>query len=312
MLRIAALLILVWSVPVSAQLCEHEDVLGELATSLGLAGELDADVVREALHESESDLPAVRVVRTTAAVRAIAADADAPLVCGRAEGRDGALWVVAPRGGSLQVDADGLQVGLHPDFRHAYVAFVGAAGGAGERGIRFQVQDGAHIAWPDLPLPITAQLIAEGPAGPRPVAERVRGGDLRESARLQSDASLETRVANLRDEIGAGPLPPHRLLREEAEAHARRICRAGRASHHDAEGRNPEERLRERRGVARVVGETVARAQDDEQASAALLESPSHRLTIVDRRFTDVGVGIAEHRGHTCVVLEFAAWPRYQ
>ena len=62
---------------------------------------------------------------------------------------------------------------------------------------------------------------------------------------------------------------------------------------------------------ARVVGETVARGRDLRGALEALSESPSHRMTLVDRRFTDVGYGTATAHGATCVVALFAAWPRY-
>lgn len=295
-----------------AQPCQHEEALGELAVELVLAATLDGDTVQSALHASGSDLPHVRVTRDVDTLRQLAESADAPLVCGRAQGRQGPLWVAAPRGGSLTAREDGLEVGLHPDFTDAYLAFVGAAGEAAERGVRYEVRAGAFVAWPDLPRPITAQLIATGPQGPRPVAERVLGGDLRRSARLQSDAPLTVRIERLREEVGASPLRDNRLLREEATAHARRLCREGRASHLDGEGRDPEQRLRRRGVVARVVGETVARAVDEERAFAALLESPSHRLTLIDRRFTDLGIGTAERDGHTCVVIEFAAWPRYQ
>jgi uncharacterized protein YkwD len=59
------------------------------------------------------------------------------------------------------------------------------------------------------------------------------------------------------------------------------------------------------------VGEAVARASDEPSATAALLASPSHRRALVDRRFTDVGLGRARASdGHTCLVVLLAAWPR--
>jgi len=80
---------------------------------------------------------------------------------------------------------------------------------------------------------------------------------------------------------------------------------------HEVDGANPEVRLRRRGIVARVVGEVAARARDEDAAFDALLASPSHRAAIVDRRFTDVGVGVARVGRNLCVVADFAAWPRY-
>jgi uncharacterized protein YkwD len=42
-----------------------------------------------------------------------------------------------------------------------------------------------------------------------------------------------------------------------------------------------------------------------------MFRSPSHRLAVTDKRFTDVGIGQAfDAKGHSCVVVLLAAWPR--
>jgi uncharacterized protein YkwD len=70
--------------------------------------------------------------------------------------------------------------------------------------------------------------------------------------------------------------------------------------------------LRDAGVSARLVGETVARAADHGAAFAAFERSPSHRLTLLERRFTDAGIGEVKDRdGHSCVVVLLAAWPRY-
>ncbi len=97
----------------------------------------------------------------------------------------------------------------------------------------------------------------------------------------------------------------------EAADHARRVCRAGRVVHSLRPGANPQSRLARRGLRARVVGEVIARAQTPRAAFAALTRSPSHLATLVDRRFTDVGVGRAtDATGRTCLVVLLTAWPR--
>ncbi|MBC7171378.1 MAG: CAP domain-containing protein [Polyangiaceae bacterium] len=121
---------------------------------------------------------------------------------------------------------------------------------------------------------------------------------------------MPARVAALRAHQAVSALRPNRLLDAEARAHAQDVCREGRAAHRLRDG-DPEERLARRGITARVVGETVARARTVARALAALAESPSHRLTLVDRRFTDGGYGVASDRsGGRCVVVLLAAWPR--
>ena len=68
-----------------------------------------------------------------------------------------------------------------------------------------------------------------------------------------------------------------------------------------------------KRGIeARVVGEAVARAATMREALHAIEDSPSHRLTVTDPRFTDAGLrqGSKMRRGRTCAVILLASWPR--
>jgi len=167
----------------------------------------------------------------------------------------------------------------------------------------------------ELPRPLRVQLMATGPSGPRPVAERWVGVD-RSAApspagpSTAGDGDLPRRVDDLRAHHGVSELRPNRLLTAEALRHAHRVCSAGRALHALDDG-DPEARLRARGIEARVVGETVARARTPEEALGALADSPSHRMTLIDRRFTDGGYGVArDGRGRACVVVLLAAWPR--
>jgi uncharacterized protein YkwD len=163
-----------------------------------------------------------------------------------------------------------------------------------------------------LARPLVVQLVAEGRHGPRPFAQRTlfasTDGELGPSS--DGDDDVAARIAALRVHRGAGALRSNRLLTEEAHAHAGRVCREGVVAHRLDDG-DPEERLARRGIVARVVGETVARARTVREALAALADSPSHLMTLVDRRFTDAGYGQAvDAEGRRCVVVLLAAWPR--
>ena len=65
------------------------------------------------------------------------------------------------------------------------------------------------------------------------------------------------------------------------------------------------------RVVVVVVGEAVARARTMREALHAIEDSPSHRTTVTDPRFTDAGFGQAkDDKGRTCAVVLLASWPR--
>jgi uncharacterized protein YkwD len=108
-----------------------------------------------------------------------------------------------------------------------------------------------------------------------------------------------------------GTLRPNQALASSAQRHAQRICELGKIGHRVDQGEDPETRLREEHITARSVGEAVARAESADAALKAVFESPSHRLAVTDRRFTDAGIGQAhDTKGHTCLVVLLASWPR--
>ncbi|MEM9195670.1 MAG: CAP domain-containing protein, partial [Myxococcota bacterium] len=156
--------------------------------------------------------------------------------------------------------------------------------------------------------PLDVQLVASDRSGPRPLSQ-LRVGGPANLGRPGSDRGRE-RVAELRDNTGVLPLRDNRLLEEVALEHATYLC-AGEALAHTRSGENPEDRLRGAGVRARVVGEVVARATSEGAAFDALEESPSHRAALVDRRLTDVGIGLARaDDGELCAVVLLAAWPR--
>lgn len=324
-MRSIAFFLALLCVPASALACVDDDALAEAAGVLALEGRVDDDALRDALREVGTDLPSVRALEgdetsLTQTLRRLAREGDAPLVCGRASGAHGTVALVAWRGGALELANDALRVRLATGFSEARVLMQDADGQTNDEPVR----DGQRLVIPDdLARPVRVQLLATGPAGPRPVAERtivdgagasgVEGAmsdEARSATNVASDEDLATRIAALRALAGVGELRDNRVLREAAAEHAARICREG-AVRHEVDGANPEVRLRRRGIVARVVGEVVARARDEDAAFDALLASPSHRAAIVDRRFTDIGVGVARVGRNLCVVADFAAWPRY-
>ncbi|TFH32838.1 MAG: CAP domain-containing protein [Myxococcales bacterium] len=238
--------------------------------------------------------------------------ADAPLICGRARTGDRIVLVAAVRAGALQlIGKNRLHAEVIEDFRDPYLIVRDAKGSSR----RLAVDGGDSGATISLPVewarPLFVQLVATGPDGPRPVAERWVG-KIPEGAPVHSGSeSPEAWLMQLRRASGARTLRSNRILSQEATSYAQTICESGKLGHNlDAAG-DPEARLLKRGIEARVVGEAVARAATMRDALHAIEDSPSHRLTVTDARFTDAGYGKAEdERGRTCAVILLASWPR--
>ena len=155
----------------------------------------------------------------------------------------------------------------------------------------------------DAPV-LRAQLVADTDEGPRPIASWGRQA----LPPLPPAATPEQRLARLREGIDVGGLRANRLLAHAAERHAMDVCENRRARH--AFDSWPQERMHQLGLRARHLGEAVARASSVDQALEALAASPSHRMALVDRRFTDIGVGVDRRHGDACVVVFLAAWPQ--
>ena len=312
--------------PCAAQDCAVDDALARAAAELLIVGGApSAESLLEAARRAGSDAPLVRAFVSSerdAPGRASflergRAELDAPLACGEARSDGRSLLVVAPRAGHLLFVDDGLRVELEPGWRDPIVHVRDAHGELWQAA----VAHGETVRWPvELDPPLSVQLVARGPRGPRPVAERELGTPRDDSsddltgdgAPVQPavDEQPSDRVARLRVDSGVRELRSNRLLEAVAARYAAEVCAAGRVAHVGSDG-DPEQRLA-RAGVrARHVGETVARAGDASAAIAAMLRSPSHRAALSDRRFTDVGVATApDAAGRVCLVVLLAAWPR--
>ena len=323
--------------------CESDEALTHAAAELIAAGgPLSPYVLARAARDAGSDAPVVHALRdvdgddarVASWVTALRLRADAPLVCGEAWGEHGRLVLAAARAGTLAIDADDpalLRGTLAPGFSAPELVAHGADGALVRLGVTpHELATGIALAHL-VELPARIQLLATGPHGPTPIAERTlpnpgRGAGTRSQRALPSpglgagtwsqrtppEGRIGARVAELREAHGASELRANRLLEREAAAHAERVCAEGRVAHTLEPGEDPETRLARHRIRARVVGEVVARASSPAAAMDALRESPSHRYTLADRRFTDVGIGLArDSRGRTCLVVLLASWPRY-
>ncbi len=315
---LAAIVILSAGAPSQAQRCEDEP-LSAVASALLLDGQDRAgpEELEALAREEGSDRLLLTARRGNASddwqpwLDELARRHRAPIACGAAEAGEQRWVVAAPVLGSLRRQGSHLAATVSDGIRGSYVAFVGADGAL--RRLPFA----PRIRIPrDMTFPLRAQLVAEGPAGPRPVAQLLLGegaeapSPLRTSPAVSSNASLTERVIALRSLHEVRPVRHNRLLAQVARRHAQQVCRARRAAHVLREG-DPEERLQAAGIEARVVGEVVARARDRDAAFEALLQSPSHRMTMVDARFTDVGVGVAQSAAGVCVVMALATFPRY-
>ena len=299
------LLALLGAAPARAQECD-DAALTRAAVEAVVSGERDLTRLARA---AGSDLPHVRGLELDdaddAAVSRFLASLrerdGAPIACGEASSEGRRLVLAGARAGGLAIDGAIARVRLADGWTdpHLYVRDA-----RGQTRVAPVVGGVAELP-SDLEPPLIAQVVATGPGGPRPVAERTVGPPPTRVV-IPSDAPLPERLTRVRERAGVSPLRPNRLLTRVAVRHAQEVCRTGRVAHIGADG-DPVERLA-REGIrARHVGETVARSGDVDGAWAATLHSPSHRAALVDRRMTDVGVGVAEDR---CVVVIVAAWPR--
>jgi hypothetical protein len=317
-----------------ALLCADDAALTRAAAELLLsATPVTTTTLTSAVREAGSDAVAVHALayaeraEANAWLRKLEQRADAAITCGVAHAAHGHLVLATARGGSLEPF-----VGAEPMVRGALTSGfergeLVVEDGSGETQ-RFAVDPGQlqrGIALSDsLRRPIRVQLLARGKLGPRPVAERMVGARDEGRGRVTADdashapgdaarsPSLERALDALRADAGRPPLRSNALLATAARQHAQQVCETGRVAHELAPGRDPTHRLREAGITARRVGETVARADSSEAALRSFMSSPSHRLTLLERGFTDAGVGQAEDaRGKRCVVVLLAEWPRF-
>lgn len=310
--------------------CSPDAALADAAAELLLRAEVpSAAQLTAAVRAAGSDAVGVRALFLPAAdapkvelwLSEMRAKSDAPLVCGDARGERARLIVASARGGTFRIEHGHARGELAPGFGRAELVLQSTQGQltrlaappeALERGIALPPE--LHVA--------RIQLVASGTAGPRPVAERtlLSAANAPEDPPLllRSERQLDARgvmhvIATLREERALPALREHRIASELAGAHAQSVCEQGRVVHTLEPGLDPSLRLARAGLTARLVGETIGHADDLAAALQALWDSPSHKLALLERRFTHLGIGSAlDAEGKSCLVVLLLAWPRYQ
>ncbi len=319
-----------------APACRDETPLSQAAGELLLqAKRPSSDALTAAVRAAGSDLVGVRAYYYRRGERGaqqwlaqVERDADAALVCGFAQTAETRLLLVAVRAGSLDALSAGstrVRGALAAGFRDPELVISDGQGALQRIKLdRAALERGVPVS-EALPRPALVQLLARGPSGPRPLAERVLPAERGEppaaagaspqpppAAGGDAEPDVAALLSELRAEQARPALRDNALLARVAAEHATRVCQDGRVAHELTPGENPQRRLREAGVQAQRVGETVARAPSIGAAFTAFEHSPSHRLTLLERGFTDAGVGqAADAQGRHCVVILLAAWPRF-
>jgi hypothetical protein len=293
--------------------CTDDARLSEAAAALALEASPGEDTLLGLVRAAGSEAPRAHAIsvaltddlRVAEWIASLRERGETPLACGEARTGERRVIVAAPAAATLAVDGSHVS-GRLADGWHDPLLYAEDADG--EVHVIELTAPSFATSLPDGVEAVRVQVVARGPDGPRPVAERVLGA--READGLLSGTPREL-VDHLRHDAHAPALRASRLFDRIATSHAESICEAGEAAHELEPGRDPSARLREEGVVARHVGEVASRGIDVDHAMSALVRSPSHRAALVDRRFTDVGVGTATAAdGHECVVVVLAAWPR--
>jgi uncharacterized protein YkwD len=294
--------------------CTEDPRLTQAAALLALEGDPTQETLMRIVREAGSEAPRAHAIsveeddfaRISRWATSLVDRGETPLACGEARIGDRRIFIAAPAAATLTVEGAHVVGHLATGWTHPLLYTEDARG---EITVRELTAPSFDTSIPDDVEAVRVQVVARGPGGPRPVAERLLGE--RDASLGGTSADPRERVVTLRSEAHVGPLRPNHLLDALAAQHAEDVCEAGEVVHELEDGQDPSARLREEGVVARHVGEVVSRGTDQSHAVVALVESPSHRGALVDHRFTDVGIGTAEDdEGRSCVVVLLAAWPR--
>ncbi len=310
--------------------CLRERALDALAVESLESGRVPS---RESLRASGSDLPSVRwwrgeVSAASAARRwleRLRGMDQGTLVCGAARRGGRLLWLAGWRGGALRLASMRVEVWLAEGFDAPRLYALDATGRLERLGLdRMGPRRWAGRLPPrfDALRPLRLQLMARGPRGARPVAERDVGGlwhppwslaPMPDRGMEQGRGGLPAAIALWREARGVGAVRPNRLLGRLAAERALRVCArlSGPLSHESVAGEGPVERLAVRGLRAERVGEALARGASVQEAFDALMRSPSHVAVLAAPRWTDGGWALRpDERGGWCLAILLSRWPR--
>jgi hypothetical protein len=172
----------------------------------------------------------------------------------------------------------------------------------------------------EAPGPLSVQVVADLPAGPRPVIEADVLVDVEPSAMPAAgsapgedvasggtdDDVLARLVAATRSAASLGALVRDARLDAVAHAHAQQMVSAHELAHDVGDG-DPSERLRRAGLDAHTLGENVAHAPTVPLAHRALWRSVSHRMNLLSPDFDRMGLAVTrDANGDAWVVEVFA------
>jgi uncharacterized protein YkwD len=150
---------------------------------------------------------------------------------------------------------------------------------------------------PDSALDVL-EILAETERGPEVTALwrfETEGRTPRAPKPTENDAkALFALVARTRSDRDVAPLDANPALDRAARLHAEAVCRSMIAAHVLPDGTSPLDRAK-KAGWKGVVTENIAIASSIALAHANLLESPSHRLNVLDPAATTLGIGVVAH-----------------
>jgi len=304
--------------------CRDDDRLSEAAAGLLMRGEaITASVLLARAREAGFDGVVVHARESASEeglkswLAALVEGNEGTAVCGEARTESRRLVLASVRGGSLRRDGELVRGGLEPGFREPSLVIESVEGVLTSQPVTL-AQLRAGVRLPDELEARRVQLIAESASGPRPVAELALRAEaasaeplgVSKGPKIRPVETLLGQLGSYRRGLGAGGLRDNRLLSESAQRHATRVCALGKLAHR-VEGEDPELRLAREHVSARGVGEVLARAESADRAFQTLLDSPSHRLALSRKDFTDAGIGQAtDTKGQVCLVVLMASWPR--
>ena len=167
---------------------------------------------------------------------------------------------------------------------------------------------------PDRPGAFTVQVLAELPAGPRPVLEASVFADVdppRAPAASRAPGEDESSLLGMVNAARASSALPTLARDAKLDAlaldHARAMVAAGKLAHDVGDG-DPAARIEGAYVPATTAGENVARAESVSLAHRALWASPSHRANVLSREFDRAGTAVvADPRGAGVWVVELFA-----
>ncbi|WP_306214853.1 CAP domain-containing protein [Actinoplanes sp. RD1] len=116
-----------------------------------------------------------------------------------------------------------------------------------------------------------------------------------------AQTNLERRVVSLVNEerrrAGRPRLTEHPLLGAAARAHSADMAKREFYSHVSPEGSTVADRVAATGYLFAAVGENIAWGQENPmQVVTAWMRSPGHRANILHPDYTELGVGVADHR----------------